>query len=67
LSVPQAKAAVSGAGAGIVINQSLNISTGVSQTVKAEIQQMLPRITETTKAAVADAARRGGSYSKAFG
>ena len=67
LSVPQAKAAVNGGGGpGIVINQNLEISTGVSQTVKAEVQQMLPKITEATKAAVADAARRGGSYAKAF-
>jgi hypothetical protein len=66
LSVPQAKAAVGGSGAGIVVNQNINLSTGVSQTVRAEVQQMLPKITEATKAAVADAARRGGPYAKAF-
>ena len=66
LSVPQAKAAVGGSGAGIVIHQNINLSTGVSQTVRAEVQQMLPKLTEATKAAVADAARRGGPYAKAF-
>ena len=55
-----------GAGGGIVVNQNINLSTGVSQTVRAEVQGMLPRITEATKAAVADAARRGGPYAKAF-
>lgn len=43
---------------------NLNISTGVAQTVRAEIQNMMPRITEATKAAVADAKRRGGTYGK---
>ena len=66
LSVPQAKAAVSGSGEGIVVHQNINLSTGVSQTVRAEVQQMLPKLTEATKAAVADAARRGGPYAKAF-
>ena len=66
LSVPQAKAAVGGSGAGIVVHQNINLSTGVSQTVRAEVQQMLPKLTEATKAAVADAARRGGPYAKAF-
>ena len=55
-----------GAGGGVVVNQTINLSTGVSQTVRAEVQGMLPRITEATKAAVADAARRGGPYAKAF-
>lgn len=49
-------------GSGAVVNQTINISTGVSQTVRAEIQGMLPRIMEATKAAVADSKRRGGSY-----
>lgn len=55
-----------GAGGGVVVNQTINLSTGVSQTVRAEVQGMMPRITEATKAAVADAARRGGPYAKAF-
>jgi lambda family phage tail tape measure protein len=45
-----------------VVNQTFNISTGVSQTVRSEIQSMMPRIMEATKAAVADSKRRGGTY-----
>lgn len=55
-----------GGGSGVVVNQTLNISTGVSQTVRAEIAQLMPQITEASKAAVMDARRRGGSFSKAF-
>ena len=51
---------------GTVVNQTINISTGVSQTVRAEIANMMPQIQEATKAAVADSRARGGSYSKAL-
>jgi len=49
---------------GVTVNQTFNIQTGVSQTVRTEIQSMMPRIMEATKAAVADSRRRGGSYGK---
>lgn len=49
------------------VNVTLNISTGVSQTVRAEIANLMPQITSATKAAVADARMRGGSYSAAMG
>lgn len=48
------------------VNVTLNISTGVSQTVRAEIANLLPQITAATKAAVADARQRGGGYSKSL-
>jgi lambda family phage tail tape measure protein len=48
------------------IVQNINISTGVSQTVRTEVMSMLPRIMEATKAAVADQKRRGGTFAKAF-
>lgn len=48
------------------VSVTLNISTGVSQTVRAEIQNLLPQITSATKAAVADARQRGGGYSRAL-
>lgn len=51
-------------GGGVVINQSINLSTGVSQTVKAEVMNMLPRIAEQTKQAVLDSRQRGGSFSR---
>jgi phage-related minor tail protein len=65
LSVPQSKAALGG-GDGVTVNQTINISTGVQQTVRNEIKTLLPQIAETTKAAVADSKRRGGSYGRAF-
>lgn len=49
---------------GTVVNQTINIQTGVAQTVRTEIQSMMPRIMEATKAAVADSKRRGGTYGK---
>jgi len=57
LSVPQAKAAVNGGG-GVVVNQTINVSTGVQQTVRNEIKSLMPQIAEGAKAAVFDAQRR---------
>jgi len=51
---------------GTTINQTINVSTGVQQTVRTEIIQLMPKIAETTKLAVLDAKRRGGSFSAAF-
>lgn len=51
---------------GVVVNQTINLSTGVQQTVRSEVMQMLPQITEATKSAVVDARRRGGSFAAAF-
>jgi hypothetical protein len=55
-----------GQGLGTTINQTINVSTGVQQTVRTEIIQLMPKIAETTKMAVLDAKRRGGSFSAAF-
>ena len=49
-------------GSGVVINQSLNFSTGVVPTVRAEVARMLPDISEVTKVAVLEASARGGSF-----
>lgn len=61
LIVPSRNATVlpngSGAG-GVTVNQNITFGSGVS---RAEIQQMLPKIVETTKAAVFDAQRRSVS------
>jgi hypothetical protein len=54
LSVPQAKAAVNG-GNSVSVTQNISFGAGVS---RAEIQAMLPKIVESTKAAVFDAQRR---------
>ena len=56
-----------GQGMGAPVNVTLNISTGVAQTVRTEIANLLPQITNATKAAVVDARRRGGSFAGAFG
>lgn len=55
-----------GGGGGIVVNQTIAVTTGVQATVRAEINNMMPQIADITKAAVAQAASRGGSYRKAF-
>ena len=52
---------------GVQVVNNINISTGVSQTVRAEIMELMPQISESTKAAVLDARRRGGTFSAAFG
>lgn len=65
LSVPQAKAAAGG-GDSVVVNQSINVSTGVQQTVRAEVLGLMPQIAEASKAAVLDARRRGGAFAGAF-
>ena len=51
-------------GSPVVVN--LNISTGVAQTVRAEITNMIPQITNATKAAIIDAKQRGGSFARAI-
>jgi len=53
-------------GGGITINQSINVSTGVQQTVRAEIMNLMPQISNAAKSAVADAKMRGGSYAAAM-
>ena len=53
-------------GGGAVINQTINIQTGVSQTVRAEIVTLMPQINQATKAAVLDARQRGGSFANGF-
>ena len=49
------------------VNITLNVSTGVSATVRAEMISMLPAITDATKSAVLDARRRGGAFAASFG
>jgi len=49
-------------GSTVVVNQSINFSTGIIPTVRAEVMRMLPQIAEVSKAAVLDAAQRGGSF-----
>ena len=63
LSVSQAKQAVVGGGESITVIQNNTFGNGVN---RAEINAMLPKLVEASKAAVLDAKRRGGSYGGAF-
>lgn len=54
-------------GSGVTVHQTINVTTGVQQTVRSEIVNLMPQIANATKAAVADSRLRGGSFSKAFG
>ena len=55
-----------GSGAGVTVVQNINVTTGVQQTVRAEIRQLMPQIAASAKGAVLDAKRRGGSYGSSF-
>ncbi len=53
-------------GDGVTVVQHINVTTGVQQTVRAEIANLLPQISNAAKAAVADAKLRGGGFGKAM-
>ena len=55
-----------GSGGGVSVVQNINVTTGVQQTVRAEIRQLMPQIAASAKGAVLDAKRRGGSYGSSF-
>lgn len=54
-------------GGGVTVNQTINLSTGVAQTVRTEVMNMLPQIQNAAVSGVLDAKRRGGSFGSAFG
>ena len=47
---------------GVVINQTVSFATGVQETVRNEVLQLLPDIAETSKGAVLEAMNRGGAF-----
>jgi len=55
-----------GQGGSVVVNQTINVTTGVQQTVRAEVMNMLPQIANAAKSAVAEAKLRGGSFAAAM-
>jgi len=60
LFVPQTSGEIVPHGAGgVTIQNIINVSTGVSQTVRAEIASLMPQISAMTTQAVADAKARG--------
>ncbi len=54
----------SGSGDAVIVNQTINVTTGVQSTVRAEIANLMPQISEAAQNAVLEARMRGGSYSK---
>jgi len=53
-------------GGGVTVVQNINVSTGVQQTVRAEIMTLMPQIANAAKSAVAEAKLRGGSFGAAL-
>ena len=53
-------------GGSVVVNQTLNVSTGVQDTVRAELVNFLPVLQGQTVAAVAQAKSRGGKIASAL-
>lgn len=61
------KNAVGGnSGSAVTVNQTINVTTGIQSTVRAEIVTLMPQIAQAAKGAVADARLRGGNFSKAM-
>jgi len=56
-----------GGGGSISVTNVFNISTGVQQTVRAEIMQIMPQIEKRTTSAVKTAVERGGSMAATVG
>ena len=56
----------SGNGADVVVNQTINVTTGIQSTVRAEIVSLMPQIAQAAKGAVADGRQRGGNFSRAM-
>ena len=55
-----------GGGGTTIINQSINFATGIVPTVRAEVTKMMPQIADVTKAAVQEAAMRGGTFRRSL-
>lgn len=64
---PMNKLQGGGGGQTVVVNTTNNFSLGVQQTVRAEIQSMVPQLNESAKRSVMSAINRGGSFSSAVG
>ena len=55
-----------GNGGGTTVVQNINVTTGVQQTVRAEIMTLMPQIANAAKSAVAESKLRGGLYAAAL-
>jgi predicted nuclease with TOPRIM domain len=63
---PAQTSSMGGGGDAVTVNQTINVSTGVQQTVRTEIKSLMPQIAEGAKSAVVDAKLRGGTYGRSF-
>ena len=54
-------------GGGVTVNQSINISTGVAQTVQSELRKFMPEIQRITVAGVSKAINKGGPMARQVG
>jgi len=54
-------------GGGVTVQQNINISTGVQETVRAELLRSLPAIKQASLDAVVQASKRGGVISQVTG
>lgn len=59
MSIRPAGVSGSSAGSGVTVIQNINVSTGVQETVQAELVAFLPTIEMSTKAAIAEDRQRG--------
>jgi hypothetical protein len=48
----------------VVVNQTINVQTGVAQTVRAEMASLMPKFKADAMAGVLEAKQRGGSYAR---
>lgn len=56
-----------GGGQNVVVHQAINVSTGVTQTVRAELMRAMPMMKEQAVNGVMEANNRGGMVSKSLG
>ena len=53
-------------GGATIVNQTINVETGVAPTVRAEIMNLLPSIKRDTITSLIEAKKRGGNFATAF-
>lgn len=64
--VPSGNGRIEQPGGAVTVHQTINLTTGVQATVRAELMQWGPRLAEQSVSAVLAARKRGGAFSAAF-
>ncbi len=59
-------ALTAGGGGGVTVHQTITVSAGVSQTVRAEMMALLPQFKKAAIDGVQEARHRGGTFAAAF-